>query len=144
MGEGIMGLILPGYGSGYGSGSGDGRGSGYGDGSGYGYILNYINIFKWSSHQILTVENAELRKEMIKTVDIAILLRDLNAKTIDKQGNYELVNLSLNDGRYRPYLKMLNPSVRCWHIEGVHPNCKTIKEALVWRNQTDEEPVELT
>ncbi|MBI4690035.1 MAG: hypothetical protein HY754_07180 [Nitrospirae bacterium] len=31
-------------------------------------------------------------------------------------------------------LKMLNPSVKVWHIEGVPPQIKTCEEALAWRD----------
>lgn len=42
---------------------------------------------------------------------------------------------------------MKNPSLEeTWHFEGVHPNCKTVDEALAWRNGLDEfkEPEVLT
>jgi hypothetical protein len=52
--------------------------------------------------------------------------------------------LNLGDGRNRPYLKMINPSIGTYHIEGVHPECKTVKEALIWRNQSEETPAVLT
>jgi len=56
------------------------------------------------------------------------------------------LNLDIIDGRYRPYLKMLNPSISTWHIEGIHPDCKTIEQALAWRNGEDkyEKPEILT
>jgi hypothetical protein len=41
-----------------------------------------------------------------------------------------------DDRGERPHLKMKNPSMDLWHIEGVHPDCKTVKEALAWRNGT--------
>jgi|3_EtaG_2_1085321.scaffolds.fasta_scaffold12633_4 hypothetical protein len=31
-----------------------------------------------------------------------------------------------------------------WHVEGVHPDCKTVKQALEWRNGTEETPEVLT
>jgi hypothetical protein len=57
---------------------------------------------------------------------------------------YELLILNMGDGRRRPYLKMKNPSIKTWHIEGVAPEIKTVKEALAWRNGTDEAPEVLT
>jgi hypothetical protein len=72
------------------------------------------------------------------------LLHDLNTVTLDKQGDYyELVSLDI-DSRPRPYLKMLNPSIGEWHIEGVHPECMTVTSALNWRNQSTETPQQLT
>jgi len=63
---------------------------------------------------------------------------------IDKQGDYELLLIDIGDERKRPYLKMLNPSIGTWHVEGVHPHCKTVEQALNWRNQTEEKPEVLT
>ena len=83
-------------------------------------------------------------KEIVKTIGITKVIKDLDAKLIDKQGNYELLNLNLRDGCYRPYLKMLNPSIGVWHIEGVHPDCETVEQALNWRNGTNEKPIVLT
>jgi len=59
---------------------------------------------------------------------------------IDRKGDYELLLLDLGDGRRRPYLKMRNPSLGVYHIEGVHPDCSTVVEALRWRNGSDLEP----
>ncbi|MCY3018341.1 MAG: hypothetical protein NTW87_04815 [Planctomycetota bacterium] len=52
--------------------------------------------------------------------------------------------LDLGDRRMRPYLKMLNPSIGTWHVEGVTPSCTTVLEALAWRNGTDQPPAKLT
>ena len=43
----------------------------------------------------------------------------------------------MNDGRIRPYLKMINPSTNDIHFEGVHPQCNTVESALAWRNGID-------
>ena len=97
---------------------------------------------------VLTEKNAEVRREIIRKIGIERVIRDLQAKTIEKSedGMYELLNLDIIDGRYRPYLKMLNPSISTWHIEGIHPDCKTIEQALAWRNGEDkyEKPEILT
>jgi hypothetical protein len=29
---------------------------------------------------------------------------------------------------------MVNPSVGCFHIEGIDPSCATVEQALNWRN----------
>ena len=57
----------------------------------------------------------------------------LNATVVDKSGDYELLLLDIGEGSPRPYLRMRNPSVPgVWHIEGVHPNVRTVAEALAW------------
>lgn len=89
---------------------------------------------KLPSKMILKETNAEIRREIVRKIGIEKICRDLNAKVIDKMDDYELLMLDLQDGRHRPYLKMKNPSIGTYHVEGVHPNCKTVKEALAWRN----------
>ncbi len=43
-----------------------------------------------------------------------------------------------------PYLKMLNPSIGVWHMECVDRSCKTVKDAIKWRNQSEINPSILT
>lgn len=95
-------------------------------------------------HILLEERNAEVRREIVKKIGIERICHVLKAKVIDKQGDYELLVLHLGDGRKRPYLKMRNPSAGYYHIEGVRPNTKTVREALFWRNQTVENPSVLT
>ena len=101
---------------------------------------------KLDSKIILKETNAEVRREIVRKIGVEKISSDLGSKCIDKStdGVYELLILNMGDGRRRPYLKMKNPSIGTWHIEGVSPEIKTVKEALVWRNQSEENPVELT
>ncbi len=50
--------------------------------------------------------------------------------------------LDLGDGRTRPYLKMLNPSIGVWHVEGVAPAVRTVQEALNFRNGLTAEQID--
>ncbi len=95
---------------------------------------------------ILKTTNAEVRREIVRKIGIERMIVKLGAKSLDKSadGVYELLNINLGDGRVRPYLKMRNPSIATWHVEGVHPNCKTVAEALEWRNQSKEAPAQLS
>ena len=95
---------------------------------------------------ILKEKNAEVRREIVRKIGIERICTELNAKCIDKStdGMYELLILDLGDGRRRPYLKMKNPSIGIFHIEGVHPDCKTVKDSLNFRNGTVENPAVLT
>jgi hypothetical protein len=95
-------------------------------------------------HLLLKEKNAEVRREIVRKVGIDRVVIDLGAKVADRQGDYELLLLDLGDKRNRPYLKMLNPSIGTWHVEGVHPDCATVEQALNWRNQTDVKPEVLT
>ncbi|RLC38715.1 MAG: hypothetical protein DRH51_07995 [Candidatus Coatesbacteria bacterium] len=91
-------------------------------------------------HILLGTDNAEVRREIVRKIGIERVCKVLGAETIDKKGDYELILLELGDSRRRPYLKMRNPSLGVYHIEGVHPSCNTVEEALKWRNGSDLEP----
>ena len=93
---------------------------------------------------LLKKKNAEVRREIVRKIGIERVCQRLGAQVLDKKGDYELLNLDLGDGRRRPYLKMKNPSIGVFHLEGVPPDIDTVEKALRWRNQTDEEPIILT
>lgn len=93
---------------------------------------------------LLKEQNAEIRREIVRKVGIERVVQKLGSEVIDKQGDYELLLLDLKDGRKREFLKMKNPSIDVWHIEGVLPGIRTVKEALAWRNGIDFAPVKLT
>ena len=94
--------------------------------------------------KLLKEQNAEVRREFVRKAGMEKVIKDLGAELMDKQGDYELLSLNLGDGSKRPYLKMTNPSVGCYHVEGISPECKTVEDALRFRNGTTEKPVVLT
>jgi hypothetical protein len=94
---------------------------------------------------VLTTRNAEVRREVVRKIGLERVVTELGAVCADREGDYELLLLDLGDRRRRPFLKMKNPSVPgVFHVEGVHPNCRTVREALAWRNGTDAPPSVLT
>jgi len=93
---------------------------------------------------ILKETNAEVRREIVRKLGIERVCLKLGAKCIDKKDGYELLMLDLGDGRKRPYLKMKNPSIATYHIEGVEPSIKTVDAALSWRNGSNDRPQVLT
>lgn len=95
-----------------------------------------------TAEHIMRETNAQVRQVMVERVGIERVCQMCNAQALDKRGTYELLMLDLGDGRKRPYLKMLNPSVGVWHVEGVHPNCRTVQEALNWRNGLTPEQID--
>jgi hypothetical protein len=106
------------------------------------YSLNGVRVPKeivetpWDKidcKKILTETNAEVRREIVRKVGIERIISELGAEVIDKKDDYELLMLNLGDGRRRPYLKMKNPSLMIYHIEGVSPECKTVNDALKFR-----------
>jgi hypothetical protein len=117
------------------------------------FFLNDVNVPKeivttparaLNPRLILRERNGEVRREIVRKIGIERICQELNAECLDRVGDYELLLLDLQDGRTRPFLKMKNPSIGVYHIEGVAPECRTVAEALAWRNQSDVPPSVLT
>ena len=108
--------------------------------------LVMTNADKINPNTILKEKNAEVRREIVRKIGVERVCEKLGSKCIDIFKDYELLMLELGDGRERLYLKMKNPSIGTYHIEGVHPDVRTVKEALAWRNGDEEykEPLILT
>lgn len=91
------------------------------------------------ANEVLNIKNVEQRAETIKKMGINRLFTKLNPECLDRDTSnglpYELYRVSIGYPTPRIYIKMNNPSVDEVHIEAVHPDCKTVKEALNWRNQ---------
>lgn len=89
---------------------------------------------KLDPKEILKLSNVEQRREGIRKVGIERMLAELKHKVLDSDGDYELLEVQLSPELKGNYLKMKNPSIGVWHLEGVENDCRTIKEALDWRN----------
>jgi hypothetical protein len=105
------------------------------------YFLNGIPMEEWMvmTHaesippkKILEVINADQRRELLRKVGIERFIASVGAKEVDRYGDYTLLSIDFNGGP-RTYLKMLNPSIGVWHVEGVSNECRTVAEALRWR-----------
>ena len=96
------------------------------------YVLTPAEQLKPSV--ILAETNAEVRRELLRKVGIERFLSAAKHKVLNTQGNYSLLSIELSPAiRDARYLKMVNPSVGCWHVEGVAPECDTVQEAINWR-----------
>jgi hypothetical protein len=83
---------------------------------------------------ILTEKNAEIRREIVRKIGIERICQKLETKTIDRKGDYELLKLPIPEMETSAlYLKMKNPSIDAYHMEGVPPDIKTCQEAINWR-----------
>jgi hypothetical protein len=89
-------------------------------------------------------KNVEVRAQFIRKYGIERM--KAHGKSIEKNDVYELIDMApiFTRVQYAPYLFMINPSTGTIHAEGVHPDCKTIQQALNWRNKTTETPTVLT
>lgn len=84
--------------------------------------------------QVLAEQNVEVRRELIRKVGVERMLSVLPNRVLDTVGNYSLLSIQLSEQiRDAKFLKMLNPSIGVWHVEGVHPDCATVQEAINWR-----------
>lgn len=86
---------------------------------------------------LLTLDNAEVRRELVRKVGMERIIDKLGGEVIDKEveRKYELIRfkaLKVN-GDYPVYLKMVNPSIGCYHVEGVPSNVRTVMEAIHFR-----------
>ena len=99
-----------------------------------------LNCAEW-----ITNANAEVRREFVRKVGAERVLHKLGSTVLDKKGDYELhaIDLRGSTGKW-PALKMLNPSIGIWHVEWVDKACKTVAQALAWRNQSAAKPLALT
>jgi hypothetical protein len=95
--------------------------------------------------------NVEQRRELVRKIGIERMLAVLPHEVLDTRGDYALLRVQLPGGRggggRGVYLKMLNPSIGVWHMEGVSNACRTVQHALNWRaGNMDEDwtPDELT
>ena len=122
----------------------------------------------WIRTNFLKQANVEVRREIIRRFGIENIMNLLNPKCVDKlvvavdtgqrlyehiqeapAGSrllqYELLMVPLGDGMENPYLKMENASINnIWHIEAVSPDCRTVREALTFRNGTNELPTHIS
>lgn len=127
---------------------GDEKGNGVGQTL---YHLNGVSVPKYIAEAkeedfdrnwFLKEVNAEIRREIIRKFGMERIFKLVDKKTLkigegnvlDKEKDYELLNIRLTKKTYGKYLKMKNPSVGVWHLEGVDPKCNTVQEALTWRN----------
>jgi len=87
-----------------------------------------------SPTDVVRETNVEVRRELLRKVGVERCLEGLGAKILESSGNYELLSVNLSDDiKNAKYLKMINPSIGVFHIEGVAPECNTVQEAINWR-----------
>jgi hypothetical protein len=92
---------------------------------------------------LLQIRNSEVRRAIVGKIGLERICEELKAASMDKRKDYELLSLRLS-GQNLTFLKMINPSTGEVHIEGVAPHCRTVAQALTWRNGTEAPPTVLT
>lgn len=93
--------------------------------------------------EVLKLET-EQRAAGMRYVGLANFMDSLNAKQIDKQGEYKLYYLNVENNEIGPYLYMKCPSTGREFLEGVgdatkyefiDPTIKTVEQALKFRSE---------
>lgn len=91
-------------------------------------------------------ENVEIKREIIRKFGIERIFKVVDKTEDDleigeclildeeKENNYELLRGRLTEDVFGTYLKMKNPSIGTFHLEGVPHEIKTVDEAIIWRN----------
>lgn len=91
---------------------------------------------KYNASYILSYPNATIRSEMLKSYGIEQVVRELKGETIEKRGEYELLQFPIPGGaepdKVMQVLKMQCPSTKIWYTLRVPPACQNIHEALNW------------
>ena len=58
-------------------------------------------------------------------------MKNMIAKIVEKEANGKLRQIYYYD--YAPFLYMKNQTTGVYHLEGIHPSCKTLYDALKMR-----------
>ena len=98
---------------------------------------------------LFKITNAEVRAQFVQKVGMERILEKNETRVVDTAKvnslTYELIMFKINEEiGERPYLKMINPSVGIYHVEGVPPSVTTVAEALDSRNKTSVRPTILS
>lgn len=91
---------------------------------------------KMDPKKIVKETNAEIRRELVRKIGMERFIQEVGAKVLDRteDGMYELIQVKLDrDMEPGIFLKMINPSIGTWHVEGVERHCKTVQDALNYR-----------
>lgn len=123
----------------------------YADGTGYYFLSGLLfNNESWffnpnlsdieKAQKILTIQNVEQRQEALRVFGMNKVYTLLDRQVLEigcentPFEGYELwtIDLGISTGPSK-YLKMVNPSTKEIHVEAVHDNVKSLKDALKFR-----------
>jgi hypothetical protein len=99
-------------------------------------VLKKVITGKYDASYILSYPNSTIRSEMLKSYGIERIVQELQGETIEKKGEYELLQFPIPGGvepdRIMKVLKMQCPSTQVWYTLRISPECKNIHEAINW------------
>ena len=103
------------------------------------FALNGVIVPEWlvmtepehlTFKQYQEMENQEQQREFIRKVGWDLFSHMAKFQVIDTDGDYELLD---SDGMR--FLKMINPSIGVFHVEGVTRSCRTVDDANKFRTR---------
>jgi hypothetical protein len=108
--------------------------------------LHGVKVDQWMAEEhpddidarrVLQIENVDQRREVIRRMGMEHIVRQLEPQVLNTQGDYALIAIDMNHGDPWRFLKMVNPSIGCIHIEAVPRHCETVIHAINWRASQD-------
>jgi hypothetical protein len=106
------------------------------------YFIKGIEVSKniaegnYTAKDIMATQNVTIRSELIKTYGIERMFNELNARVVEKANGYTLMEIRNPNGttinQVIRALQMTCPSTKQTHVIRVHPDVKTVQEALNW------------
>lgn len=122
----------------------------YQDGTGFSW-LNGVAVPDWvaldkpekiSVKKLLAESNVDIRREGLRKVSLARLLKETKARLLDKvkdtkkgkYWDYELYSIDLGDNKKRICLRMYDEASKAYPVERVEDSCTTVLEALAMRD----------
>jgi hypothetical protein len=88
--------------------------------------------------QIMDEKNAEIRRAMVDIYGIDRFVVDSHSRSLDKQGEYELLSVPFLQGGNMIALKMRCPTTAAVYVHTVHPDCTNVEQALAWKRGEDD------
>jgi hypothetical protein len=87
---------------------------------------------------ILNQDNTEIRRAMVDIFGIDRFVVESKSTVLDKQDEYELLQVPYLDGGHMIALKMRCPTTFAVYVHTVHPQCTNVEQALAWKRGEDD------
>jgi hypothetical protein len=88
--------------------------------------------------QIMGENNTEIRRVMVDVYGLERFVIDSDSKSLDKQGEYELLRVPYLSSGSMIALKMRCPTTSAIYVHTVHPECTNVEQALAWKRGEDD------
>lgn len=88
--------------------------------------------------QILNEGNTEIRRAMVDIFGLDRFVVESNSKRLDRQGEYELLQVPYLNNINMIALKMRCPTTAAVYVHSVHPDCTNVEQALAWKRGEDD------